>query len=174
MQDRPEFEEFEALRAVVDRGIGGVADAALVQAARVELERRGTRRAWMAGGWRGDLTPAAVTPPGHVPPFLSLGRFYLAGLLLVAGGVLFIAISPIVGVAVWVVGSGGVIGWQLCVNVKRRSVLLAGKCLACGYDVNSLPRAIDPGRVGGADFGPLKCPECGRMWPVVPKSGGEG
>lgn len=49
------------------------------------------------------------------------------------------------------------------VVVSRR-----GACFSCGYDVRSLPRPMAARALKELDVGPIRCPECGAAWPLVP------
>ncbi|MEZ6232821.1 MAG: hypothetical protein R3B68_01410 [Phycisphaerales bacterium] len=41
-------------------------------------------------------------------------------------------------------------------------------CVACGYDVSTIPDAVPPESIRGMHIGPRRCPECAAQWPLVP------
>lgn len=168
-EDAANFEKFERLRLAVAERSNQSHIAALVPEARQEQKNRAYR--WVYTANRAPAEPTVAMHgehSGNVPSFFSLARYYLAGLSVVAGVAAYLAISPLVGIATGVTGFVGVVGLQLRANMKRSRVLLAGSCLRCGYDLESLPQALSPAAVGGLKLGPLRCPECGRLWPAIP------
>jgi hypothetical protein len=173
LPDRYDFEELKALRAAVVRGASQSEVAPLLDSLRTELEYR-------AYGWIymqkhaavGESIPFGNERTERVPSLFSLGRYYLA----VAGAIGAIVVAFLYGLS-WgaglaTVSAVGLVAWQLQANRGRRLKLNSGKCIKCGYDLSSLPRAIDPAAIQGIDVGPEKCPECGRAWPRIPKRDG--
>src|ERR1043165_447555 len=167
-----EFAEFESLQKAVDSGAEASSTTALISVAKRSRNYRAYCWTYIKGhAETGEIPGVGTRPPSSVPGFLSLGRYYLAGLCALVGIGGCVAGYPFPGIAIGISGLAGVVASQIYANHKRWKQLESGACLRCAYDLRALPRAIDQ-MIAGMDFGPLKCPECGREWPLIPKRDG--
>jgi hypothetical protein len=93
-------------------------------------------------------------------PVLNPFPWEIVALMMVPPGILYGVVVAILWLVVLFHRGTARVGSKVRINPN---------CVVCHYDLRGTIAMVHPSKLRGTWIGPERCPECGLVWPLIPK-----